>query len=259
MKKITLFLAFFVFFATAFWIRTTKSFFNDTEKITGNVLSVATNWVSGTPTPTTQPTPISTPTPQLTLTPSPTPISTPELTPTPTPTSVPIANRLVINEVYYDVCSGADCGGNKGDEGKNEWIEIYNPTSNSVNISGWKICDNTSCEIIPSSPAIPVGGFAIVTPQATTWDYWLIPAGVIKITLGISNIGNGLHNDDDRIILKDNLGNIVDQMSYGNDKTAFDPACPDVAEGHSLEREPAGKDTDTAADFVDRYPPTPGS
>ena len=258
MKKIALFSAFFIFLATTFWIRTTKSFFNDTEEITGNVLSVATSWVSGTPTPTTQPTPIFTPTPQLTLTPSPTPISTPELTPTPIPTSTPLANHLVINEVYYNPDSEHMQGANP-DENNFEWIEIYNPTTSTINLKNWKIVDNSGSErsISESNRDILPGDFVIIAKADNVRVIWGIPN---EKFIGIGQIfGNGLANAGDRVVLKDNLGNIVDQMSYGNDKTAFDPACPDVAEGHSLERSPAGKDTDTAADFIDRYPPTPGS
>jgi len=252
MKKIALFLAFFAFFATAFWIRTTKSFFNDTEKITGNVLSVATNWISGTPTPTTQPTPTFTPTLEPTLTP------TPELTPTPTPTSVPIVNRLVINEVYYDVGSG------KGSEPANEWVEIYNGNSQSVDLQGWQLCDNQDCRsITTSSLVLNSGGFAVITNNESTWGYWAIPDGAIKIVLGSSL---SLANVADMLILKDKDNSIIDQMNWGTPSSSWpnynvnlwNPG-PSVAEGHSLEREPAGKDTDTAADFVDRYPPTPGS
>ncbi len=64
--------------------------------------------------------------------------------------------------------------------------------------------------------------------------------------------------DSDHLILRDSTGVVVDAMSWGSDTTAFAPACPTVAAGHSLEREPAGRDTDSAADFVDRFPPTPG-
>ena len=52
---------------------------------------------------------------------------------------------------------------------------------------------------------------------------------------------------------------VIDQMSYGTDTTAFDPACPGVKEGHSLERSPANVDTDTAADWIDQEFPNPGS
>ena len=48
-------------------------------------------------------------------------------------------------------------------------------------------------------------------------------------------------------------------MSYGDDTSQLNPSETDVVEGHSLEREPDGVDTNTNADFVDRTIPTPGS
>ena len=239
MRKIALFLSFFIFLAAAFWIRATKSFFNDTEKIAGNVLSVATSWVSGTPTP------------------SPTLPPAPEFTPT--PTSIPLANHLVINEVYYDA---DDTHLIERNENRSEWIEIYNPTSNPINVKNWQVLDNNSSETFPDL-TIPAGGFLILagaTSSAELKPVWpSLPDDVLFVSASGQEIGNGLANNGDRVILKDNLGNVVGQMSYGNDSSVFNPPCPDVDEGHSLERSPAGKDTDTAGDFVDRYPPTPGS
>jgi len=224
MKKLVLILIFALFLASLFSLRATKSFFTDTEKATSNILSVATEF-SSTPSPTTSP----------------------------SPTPTPITNHLVINEVYYDVASG------KGIETDNEWVEIYNPTDGAIDISGWKICDNTYCDTIPSSAPIPANGFAVITARSTTWGFWLsIPSEVVKIILD-NDIGNGLHNDNDRVILKRADDTEVDVMSYGDDTYAFSPACPDVTEGHSWERSPAGKDTDTAGDFVDRSIPTPGN
>jgi len=84
-----------------------------------------------------------------------------------------------------------------------------------------------------------------------------VPVDVEIVELG-GNIGNGLSNTGDRLILKDQDGNIIDQMSYGADNSIFDPACPNVARGHSLERKSLGKDTDTNDDFIDQVSPTPG-
>jgi hypothetical protein len=36
------------------------------------------------------------------------------------------------------------------------------------------------------------------------------------------------------------------------------PSCQNVREGHSLERQPAGTDTNTASDFIDNEAPSPG-
>lgn len=167
-------------------------------------------------------------------------------------TRVPNFEHLIINKVYYDL------GTNYGVEPANEWLEIYNPTDMPIDISGWKIQDNKGQDIISTSTPIPVPafGFALITGASTTFNYWSIPAGVIKIILSDGKIGgDGLDNDGDRIILKTPDGEEVDAMSYGGDTYAFDPSCPDVAKGHALGRVPNGFDTDKASDFKDLGPP----
>jgi len=152
---------------------------------------------------------------------------------------------MKINKVYYNV------DGEHGSEPANEWIEIYNPLDTPVDISGWKVCDNTSCDAIPTSDSIPAKGFAIITGSNTTWNYWNISNDIVKIVLADGEIGNGLANNGDRVILKMPDGTEDDAMSYGTDSYAFNPPCPDVAEGHILARVPTGFDTNTASDWKD--------
>jgi len=173
--------------------------------------------------------------------------------------------HIVINEVYYDADSRTACTVTESDP-LNEWVEIYNPTPEPVDISGWVIEDNGGQDIIPNSPVIPGNGFAVIAKNSSTWSFWNIPDSVIKITLG-SLIGNGLANDGDRVILKDLSGNIVDQMAYEGDISIWNPAPPldgggipyDLPDGHSLGRDPDGFDTDMADDFIDFSNPTPGA
>jgi predicted ribosomally synthesized peptide with SipW-like signal peptide len=162
--------------------------------------------------------------------------------------------RVVINEVYYDV--DASHGSEPGDE----WIELYNGGDAAINLKDWTITDNsTSRTIHAASHTLNPGQFALIAKDNSVWSlYWSVPAGVEIIELGL-NIGNGLSNAGDRLILKDDGGNIVDQISYGTDTTILSPAIFDVVEGHSIERSPDGLDTDTSADFVDRLTPIPGS
>jgi len=164
-----------------------------------------------------------------------------------------IADHLVINEVYYDV------DGSHGAEGDNEWVEIYNPTSSAVNIKDWQICDNGGCDVITSLDLdIPANGYAVITDEASTWGFWTVPGSAIKIALG-SSIGSGLNNSGDRLILEDDNGLEIDAMSYGTDVVSLNPACPDVSEGHSLARKPAGQDLDVNSDFEDLSSPNPGT
>lgn len=156
----------------------------------------------------------------------------------------------VINEVYYDVAASG-----KGVETTNEWVEIYNPTSLAVDISGWKICDNTSCRDIPASSSVPAWGFAVLTPDISTWGYWSIPAGASKIVLG-GSIGGGLSNTGDRVILQNTSSAEIDKMSYGTDPSAF--TLPVIDEGWSFARLIKGFDTNSASDFWANSSPNPG-
>jgi len=152
---------------------------------------------------------------------------------------------LVINKVYYDVDA------EHGIEGDNEFVELYNPSRSPIDISNWVIADNTAQDVIPAGTIIPAHGYLLITGNSSTFNYWDIPGDVIKIVLTDGKIGNGLDDDGDSVILKTSDGVEVDAMSYGNDIYAFDPACPDVIEGHMLGRYPNGFDTNFASDWKD--------
>jgi len=155
------------------------------------------------------------------------------------------ADHLLINEIYYDVVN------TKGNEGTNEWVELYNPTASEVNLKDWTICDATANKRkINSEIIIKPNGYAVITKDLSTWSFWILPEEALKIELGFT-IGSGLNNDGDKVILRDTADAIIDQLSYGSDKDILD--LKDVAEGHSLERLPKGGDN-----FIDQKQPSPG-
>ena len=53
----------------------------------------------------------------------------------------------------------------EGTDGGKEWIELYNPTLEAVNIGGWKLVDGYSGKIvsIPTGTVIPSDGYQIIT------------------------------------------------------------------------------------------------
>lgn len=173
--------------------------------------------------------------------------------------SAPPANtdHIVVNEVYYDV------GSSEGSDSNNEWVELYNPTDNEIDISGWKICDNSGCDFIASN-TLPAKGFAVITNKDTTWNFWPnIPSEAVKIVLD-SPIGSGLNNTGDKITLQKpslepGIFETVDEMSYGDNTTVFDPAVPDPGEGKSLARIIKGYDSNTADDWIINATPNPGT
>ena len=162
--------------------------------------------------------------------------------------------HLVVNEVYYNVAAAGF-----GNDAQNEWVELYNPTNSPIDVSGWKVCDNSSCDVLPTSTPIAGKSFAVITNKPSTWGYWPgMPSGAVKIELN-SEIGNGLANTGDRVILKDSADAVVDQMSYGSDTGILNPAIPHSGNGRSVARIIKGYDNDVATDWVVNATPNPGT
>jgi PKD repeat protein len=153
-------------------------------------------------------------------------------------------SKILISEVYFN--PDRFHGATGTNEWKNEWIELRNLDDKEIDISGWKISDNYRTITIPNSPPIPPGGFVIITPTTSTFDFWPeIPTNTIKIVLN-EKIGNGLNNEHDFIILKNQNGEIVDSVCWSKDEKdctskGFNYFCsniPEVYEGYSLEKSP---------------------
>lgn len=169
----------------------------------------------------------------------------------------PSVGHLLISEVHYDpdIEHGSDA---------NEWVELYNPTDSSVDLSTWAISDVTvgnGVRMFPAGTTIAAQGFLVVSNSSTTPNFWTIPGSAGFVSLE-RNFGNGLANGGDNVFLMQITGGAtttIDALSYGPANTeAFDPPVPDVADGHSLYRTSLLVDTNTAADWADDDAPTPG-
>jgi len=159
---------------------------------------------------------------------------------------------IVINEVEFDPVQ-------PGNDADWEWFELYNNATTPVSLNDWTISDNAASDTLPRL-VVPAHSYAVVAATPAFYENYPNFSGLIVFLNG--SIGNGLANSGDRLILRDNTGATVDALSYGNDTSIFNCAgypCHGIAPGHALEREPPGYDTDNPADFVDRYPPSPGA
>lgn len=104
--------------------------------------------------------------------------------------------EIVINEFIYNPCPGND-----------EMIELFNNSGGIVDLSGWTFEDNTGTfHIVPNGASIGIDGFYSLS------------------------IANRLNNTGDQIVLKDDLGNQVDIVSY----TSISGACYNNSNGISL-------------------------
>lgn len=152
-------------------------------------------------------------------------------------------------------------GGKKKD---NEWVEIYNQTDVTVDISGWHICDDAGCDTIPQVDPIPSGGFAMIAGNESTFGMLHIPSDVVRILIVDGVIGgDGLPIDADMLILArpDNI--IIDQMNWGipeigwpnYNTNLWDPGIASTSPGSALARNPTGFDTDQPSDWTALVPP----
>ena len=181
------------------------------------------------------------------------------------------ADHVVINEVYYDAPSGYG-------EPQCEWIELYNPTDNEVDIAGWMISDdpahdgsNEGVWTFPAGTTIPARGYLLIVNDATYKGQFssLFPGVTPDFDTNQSNsipdvstAGSlSLRNNGDDVHLYDSEGTEIDVMWYGSGgDVGSGNAAPDVSAGHSLARYYNAEDTDNpSADFYNENNPTPGA
>lgn len=199
-----------------------------------------------------RPTHTPTPTPTATQTPTATPSPTATRTMRPEPTSEPTASDPVVDrdapEAVGDGLRITEVMINPpGDEGSAEWVELHNSGPEPVSTGGWAIADNRGAAFLPAVTVAP-GGFVVVIPLGSA-----PPGDAAALTLASQRIGNGLANGGDLVGLFDAAGTLQDLVAWGSG------LLPAGAEGHSLARVDAGRDTNAATDWGENAVPSPGN
>lgn len=166
------------------------------------------------------------------------------------PTSEDSPYAVKISEVLADAGRGRD-------DAAYEWVELHNAGSEGVELGGWILGDNVADDTLPPV-TLSAGGYAVVAASRDFRRQYPAFDGNL-VVLADGRLGNGLANEGDRLLLLDEEGRPVDALSYGSDREFFEPPAPAVPPGHSLERFPQGRDTDTATDFRDNAHPSPGT
>ncbi len=163
------------------------------------------------------------------------------------------AQNVMINEVLYDP-DGSDTG--------YEWIELYNPTEENINLFGWIIqkagSEFENVLIIADNYFIPAYSYFLIGEE-------FVPNTDITADLAFQNGGSA--TDGIRLISADTLW--TDTMLYdepnsnGLPDDVSDPGeffAPDVSSGNTLARIQDGVDSDNCElDFFECNEPTPGS
>ena len=169
---------------------------------------------------------------------------------------LPSSATLLVNELDYDQDGNSDTA---------EFIEILNPGSNPVDLSGYRIelvdgADDEPYKSFESTAQLAAGGFLVIAKQAVIDEANLLPAGTPTLTLTGTGITNG--PDGVRIVSKAD-GRVVDAVHYEGvvpgsgegSPAAADPATAST----SIGRCPAGFDSnDNGIDFREMLA-TPGA
>lgn len=101
---------------------------------------------------------------------------------------------IVINEVAWAGTS---------DDSNDEWIELYNPTSQEVDLSGWFIEDDVTTKYTIVSGKIAAHGYFLIEDKEDS----------VKNLTANALIGLSLANAGDSLVLKDAAGVIVDSVN----------------------------------------------
>jgi len=90
-----------------------------------------------------------------------------------------------------------------------EYLEIFNRSTKSLNLSGWKLSDNTSTVTLPSYTLNPGQRLILCsTSNVATFSTY-------GSTLGITSFPS-LNNTDETLTLKDNNGNVIHKLTYSD-------------------------------------------
>ncbi len=150
------------------------------------------------------------------------------------PTDTHVLNNIVINEIMYhhqpiwetDITPFADSN--------EEWIELYNRSGSTVNITGWRL-EGVGRFIFLTITPIPSHDYIIVAKDsAALKDKY--PSIEDKI---YGDFTGKLSNDGERITLINNMGAVVDEVRYYDDKP-----WPEYADGGGSSLELRDPDAD---------------
>ncbi|WP_251359739.1 lamin tail domain-containing protein [Kangiella sp. TOML190] len=165
--------------------------------------------------------------------------------------SLPAGAAVVINEVLFRQSIGG--------VNNNEFVELYNNGSVSVDISNWRLTDEELGGVTPFNYTFPAGTVLDPNQYAVIWIGAIAaPSGAqFEVALGITP---KLRNGGDNVTLYDNTGVGVDYMAYGTGAAAVDPPPAGVswdasfnadltpsARGRSVSLVPNGVDSNTSA------------
>lgn len=111
------------------------------------------------------------------------------------------AQSIVINEILYNP-----------DTTQVEFIEIYNPGAVNLNLENWSIADASTSKIIKPEPLnFYSHQYLVLTGDSVFLDKFpMVPDSQVIVIASMPS----LNNTDDKVIIKDDVGNRIDSLHY---------------------------------------------
>ena len=127
--------------------------------------------------------------------------------------SFPLTAQLIFSEIMFDL---------EGSDSPNEFVEVYNSGTDSVDLSYWQISDKFSTDELVDGgmgTIIPPERYALILEgdydEATGIYLNLIPDSVLIVRVDDSSIGNGL-SASDSLFLSDSTGVVSDSLGWSD-------------------------------------------
>lgn len=124
--------------------------------------------------------------------------------PTPGESNDAAAGRIVISEMMYHPYQRSF-----REDTRQEWIELFNAGSESVRLAGWRFGDGV--EYVFPDVVLDAGQYLVVAA-----DVDIFSAGHAGVTNVVGGWTGWLSNSGERIVLEDDLGRVVDTVTYAD-------------------------------------------
>jgi hypothetical protein len=164
--------------------------------------------------------------------------------------------HIVINEILYNLPEGRNL---------EEWVELYNNSDTSVNLRGWTLDDRDTHRFEFRDDLLIDPGHYVVF--ATNAEHLSLMADHSQYRVVAYQTARGRplnlqiwNNDGDEILLKDQHGQIVDYVAFGNPAAPGRDPDPDSADwrgniptpppGYALALFPNGYDMNSSANWA---------
>ncbi|HTP81210.1 MAG TPA: phospholipase D-like domain-containing protein [Bacteroidota bacterium] len=159
------------------------------------------------------------------------------------------ANHVVLSEIYGG-------GGNSGATWKNDFIELYNPTSTPVNLNGWSVqyasATNSTWSTTNLSGSIPAHGFFLIQEAPGAGGTVDLPTP--DVSTGAGGIAMSLSAGKVALVSSTTAltgtnptgGSIVDKVGYGATANGYEGSGPAPAPSNTSSIERKANSSSTA-------------